>query len=59
MRRLAAVLREALKNPELIQYYVNQGNDPTASTPEEFAQRIRVDIDKWSRVIKNAGIKPE
>jgi len=59
VRRLAAVLREALKNPELIQYYVNQGNDPTASTPEEFAQRIRVDIDKWSRVIKNAGIKPE
>jgi tripartite-type tricarboxylate transporter receptor subunit TctC len=29
------------------------------STPEEFAAQIRADIEKWSKVVRDAGIKIE
>jgi tripartite-type tricarboxylate transporter receptor subunit TctC len=30
-----------------------------ASTPEEFATRIKVEIDMWAKVIRAANIKAE
>jgi tripartite-type tricarboxylate transporter receptor subunit TctC len=35
------------------------GYDPVASTPEEFATRIRVEIETWAKVIRAAHLKPE
>ena len=34
------------------------GFDPVASTPEEFAARIRTEIATWGKVIRAGGIKP-
>ena len=34
------------------------GFDPVASTPEEFAARIRSEIATWGKVIWAGGIKP-
>ena len=31
----------------------------TPGTPEEFGTLIKADIAKWSRVLRDAGIKPE
>jgi tripartite-type tricarboxylate transporter receptor subunit TctC len=36
-----------------------QGLQLTSGSPEELAVLIKSDIDKWSKVIKTAGIKPE
>lgn len=34
--------------------------DATASaSPEEFAAFIRVEVKKWAKLVKDAGIKPE
>jgi tripartite-type tricarboxylate transporter receptor subunit TctC len=33
--------------------------DPAGNTPEEFARFIRDDQAKWSRLMREAGIKPE
>jgi tripartite-type tricarboxylate transporter receptor subunit TctC len=33
------------------------GFEPIGSTPEEFAVRIKWEIDKWANVIRTAGIK--
>jgi tripartite-type tricarboxylate transporter receptor subunit TctC len=33
------------------------GFEPIASTPEEFAERIKWEIDKWAKVIRAADIK--
>jgi tripartite-type tricarboxylate transporter receptor subunit TctC len=35
------------------------GYDPVASTPEEFATRIKVEIETWANVIRAAHIKAE
>src|SRR5262249_33882202 len=35
------------------------GFDAVASTPEEFAARIKVEIPKWAKVIRDGNIKPE
>ena len=57
VRKLNSAMGEALKSAELKDYYVKQGNDPIASSPEEFAALIRTDTAKWARVVKSAGIK--
>ncbi len=38
---------------------ISQGLDPIGSTPEFFAEFIKTEIDKWGRVVKQAGIKLE
>jgi tripartite-type tricarboxylate transporter receptor subunit TctC len=35
------------------------GYDVVASTPEEFARRIKAEIAMWAKVIRAANIKPE
>ena len=35
------------------------GYDPVASTPEEFAIRIKLEIETWAKVIRAAHIKAE
>jgi tripartite-type tricarboxylate transporter receptor subunit TctC len=32
---------------------------PVESTPEEFADRIKVELEKWRTVIQAASIKPD
>jgi len=38
---------------------VTLGFEPVASTPDEFAERIKVEIETWRKVIRAAGIKAE
>jgi tripartite-type tricarboxylate transporter receptor subunit TctC len=38
---------------------VKQGAEPVGSTPREFDAFIRNEMSKYSRVIKEAGVKPE
>ncbi|MEQ1519069.1 MAG: tripartite tricarboxylate transporter substrate binding protein [Usitatibacteraceae bacterium] len=35
------------------------GSEPEGNTPEQFAAFIRHDMEKWARLIKELGIKPE
>jgi tripartite-type tricarboxylate transporter receptor subunit TctC len=35
------------------------GFEPVANTPEEFAARIKAEIPKWGKVIRDANIKAE
>lgn len=36
-----------------------QGLDVSTSTPAELGALVKVELVKWARVIKAAGIKPE
>lgn len=35
------------------------GFDTVANSPDEFAARIKTEVPKWAKVIRDAGIKPE
>jgi tripartite-type tricarboxylate transporter receptor subunit TctC len=35
------------------------GFEPIGSTPAEFTARIRTEVPKWAKVIRDANIKPE
>jgi tripartite-type tricarboxylate transporter receptor subunit TctC len=59
VQRLNGAVNEVMKQPELRETYSRAGNDPTTSTPEAFAARIRADIGKWAKLIASAGIKEE
>ena len=43
--------------PATREYLTQQGAEPVASTPEQFAAFIKSEADKWSKVIKAAGLE--
>jgi tripartite-type tricarboxylate transporter receptor subunit TctC len=59
VNRLNAEIVKVLRSPEIVEKLAQQGVDPVGNTPAEFAQIIRADIDKWAKVIKEAGIRAD
>jgi tripartite-type tricarboxylate transporter receptor subunit TctC len=45
--------------PDVSEQLVALGFDPVGSTPEEFARQIKIELEKWTRVIRAANIKAE
>jgi tripartite-type tricarboxylate transporter receptor subunit TctC len=45
--------------PEVRERLAALGFEPIASTPGEFADRIKWEIDKWAKVIRAADIKAQ
>jgi tripartite-type tricarboxylate transporter receptor subunit TctC len=56
---LYRAIRNVMVMPEVVETLDTLGFDPIVNTPDEFAARIRADISKWAKVIKNANIKAE
>jgi tripartite-type tricarboxylate transporter receptor subunit TctC len=54
--RLQAELAEVLREPEVVERFKALGTDARASTPDEFRSRLQADIDRWIKVIADAGI---
>ena len=48
-----------LRAPEITERLANDGSVVVAGTPEEFGAFIRAETEKWAKVAKAAGIKPE
>ena len=57
--RINSATVNALKAPDVKQRFSELGYEPIGDTPEQFAATIKNDIDKYVRIIKSAGIKPE
>ena len=47
-----------LKTPEVRDRIVREGADPVGSTPEQFSERFKNEIAKWSKVVKESGMQP-
>jgi tripartite-type tricarboxylate transporter receptor subunit TctC len=43
--------------PDVKKQFIDQGNEPSGSTPEEFAKVVRSDADKWGAIGKKLGVK--
>lgn len=57
--KLHGEIMKAIKLPEVRERMATLGTEPIGSTPEEFTEQIRGDLDKWGKVVKAAGIQPE
>jgi tripartite-type tricarboxylate transporter receptor subunit TctC len=48
-----------LATPEVRETLMKQGLNPTPGTPEELANRIETDLERWTRLIRAAKIKAD
>jgi tripartite-type tricarboxylate transporter receptor subunit TctC len=56
---LNSALVKGLNTDDTRKRLAGDGSEVLTSTPQEFARVIKADIEKWTRVVKAAGIKPE
>jgi len=57
--KLNAAANEALKDPQLRELMLSQGNEIGGGSPAEFSALIKSESAKWSAVVKTANMKPE
>jgi len=59
IERLNASINKALGDPAVKKILESDGMLPSGGTPQQFGERIRKDYDRWTRVVKEAGLKPQ
>src|SRR6185503_4036711 len=57
VRKLHADVERALRIPDIANNLIAQGRDITASPPVQFSVVLQSELDRWSAVVKRAGIK--
>ena len=57
--KLHAELARIVRDPEVQGRLSNDGSDPVGSSPAELASFVRIEIDKWSKVVKSAGLQAD
>lgn len=51
--------RKALATPAMTESFAQYATVPTGGSPEQLSAYIKRDLDRWTKVIKEANIKPE
>jgi tripartite-type tricarboxylate transporter receptor subunit TctC len=59
VERLNAEFNKALAAPDVKTRFATLGVDPAGGTTAEMTQYVRGDVERWSKIIKSAGIKME
>jgi tripartite-type tricarboxylate transporter receptor subunit TctC len=57
--KLNAEVLKILAMPDVRERFLALGVEPLGSTSDEFAHYIRAQMDKWAKVVKDAGVKPD
>ena len=57
--RINQEINNILKVPEMRDHLSKEGAEPRTGTPEEYAATMASDLQKWAKVVKAAGIKPQ
>jgi tripartite-type tricarboxylate transporter receptor subunit TctC len=52
-------IAKAVSQPDVKERLTTLGFDPVANTPDEFGARIRLEIDKWGKVVRDAKLRIE
>jgi tripartite-type tricarboxylate transporter receptor subunit TctC len=59
---VASISREVVKimqAPDIRDRFMADGFEPAGIGPDEFSRYLRAEIQKWDKIVKAAGIKPE
>ena len=56
---LHAAIAKALAQPDLRERFAALAVEPRTNTPEQFRALLESDLQRWAKVVKDAGIKPE
>jgi tripartite-type tricarboxylate transporter receptor subunit TctC len=57
--KLNQAANEALKSKDTAELLASDGVAPAGGTPEQFQATIRADIERWRKVVQQAGVKVE
>jgi tripartite-type tricarboxylate transporter receptor subunit TctC len=57
--RLNAEINKALQSPTVIKGMASRGGTGVGGTPEQFAEHVRKETGRMSKLIKSIGIKPQ
>ncbi|MDO8280728.1 MAG: tripartite tricarboxylate transporter substrate binding protein [Burkholderiaceae bacterium] len=57
--RLQAEVARIIRTPEVAEAYKQSGLDVEGTTPDEYAEKVKVDLVRWNRLIKTMGIKAD
>jgi tripartite-type tricarboxylate transporter receptor subunit TctC len=57
--KLNAEITRAANAPEMREAWAKQGAIAMSMTPDEFGRFMRDDIEKWTRIVKISGAKPD
>ena len=55
--KVNAALLEAMKDPDVVKRFETIGAEPVGSTPEEMAQHLARESERWTKLIQERGIK--
>jgi tripartite-type tricarboxylate transporter receptor subunit TctC len=56
---LSRTIAKAVAEPEVRERLMTLGFRPVANTPDEFAARIKLEIEKWGKVVRDANLRIE
>ena len=59
VNRLNQEIVRILKRPDIAEKFTTNGVEVLGSTPAEFSAKIKSEIAKWAKVLKDAGVKME
>ena len=57
--KLSTEIVKIVQLPAVQERFASLGTVPVGNTPEEFAAFLRAEIEKWSRVVKASGARPD
>jgi tripartite-type tricarboxylate transporter receptor subunit TctC len=59
VRKINADCLAIIRRVDFQERLVRDGIEPVGNSPEAFAAQIRADIERWAKVVRAAGVKPE
>jgi tripartite-type tricarboxylate transporter receptor subunit TctC len=59
VQKVSAEVQRIVRLPHVQERVLSIGAKPVGNTPEEFAQFINAETQKWAEVVKAAGISIE
>ena len=58
-KRISDAARQAIATPEVRRRIESEGATPVGNSPDEFARFVHAEIQRWAKVVKFSGARPE